>query len=281
MILRTLVVALALCGIASAQEIRASDAITEMEAAYQSAAQKAAAAVVAINRQMPDVVLFSESVSEKHRDRVLDHMRSTIAPAIPQRMTIPSLKHCDRAMLAQQIQNLVARAQESRPASPRRSAARPARRTAPRARRACARRSGARAQRFRAARDTARRRPASRGRRSARHRRRPDARLRGRTCPPCDDRARTRPGEVLEKRTFVAGSQISRDVELLAQRVPATRKRIDDLALGEDDQAIPIGGRAANRFRRRLDLSSEPRLRAGNVTRLRMAKNARRRKCAG
>src|SRR5262245_50013172 len=75
------------------------------------------AAVVAINRQMPDVVLFSESVSEKHRDRVLDHMRSTIAPAIPQRLTIPSLKHCDRAMLAQQIHTLVARAQEARPRS--------------------------------------------------------------------------------------------------------------------------------------------------------------------
>src|SRR5262245_32698012 len=75
------------------------------------------AAVVAINRQMPDVVLFSESVSEKHRDRVLDHMRSTIAPAIPQRLTIPSLKHCDRAILAQQIQTMVARAQEARPRS--------------------------------------------------------------------------------------------------------------------------------------------------------------------
>jgi S1-C subfamily serine protease len=48
MILRTLVVALALCGIASAQEIRTSDAVTEMETSYQSAANKAAPAVVAI-----------------------------------------------------------------------------------------------------------------------------------------------------------------------------------------------------------------------------------------
>ena len=81
------------------------------------------AAVVAINRQTPDVVLFSESVSEKHRDRVLDHLRSTIAPAVPQRLTLPSLRHCDRAVLAQQIQTLVvARAQEARP----RSAAAPA-----------------------------------------------------------------------------------------------------------------------------------------------------------
>src|SRR6185295_3991665 len=70
-----------------------------------------------INRQTPDVVLFSESVSEKHRDRVLDHLRSTIAPAVPQRLTLPSLRHCDRAALAQQIQTLVARAQEARPRS--------------------------------------------------------------------------------------------------------------------------------------------------------------------
>src|SRR4029079_1372823 len=80
------------------------------------------AAVVAINRQTPDVVLFSESVSEKHRDRVLDHLRSTIAPAVPQRMTLPSLKTCDRTILAQQINAMVARAQEARP----RSAAAPA-----------------------------------------------------------------------------------------------------------------------------------------------------------
>ena len=70
------------------------------------------AAVVAINRQTPDVVLFSESVTEKHRDRVLDHLRSTIAPAVPQRLTLPSLRHCDRTALAQQIQTLVARAHE-------------------------------------------------------------------------------------------------------------------------------------------------------------------------
>src|SRR6187549_160029 len=80
------------------------------------------AAVVAINRQTPDVVLFSESVSEKHRDRVLDHLRSTIAPAVPQRMTLPPLRSCDRALLAQQINAMVARAQEARP----RSAAAPA-----------------------------------------------------------------------------------------------------------------------------------------------------------
>ena len=51
------------------------------------------AAVVAINRQTPDVVLFSESVTEKHRDRVLDHLRSTIKPAVPQRLTLPSDRH--------------------------------------------------------------------------------------------------------------------------------------------------------------------------------------------
>ena len=41
------------------------------------------AAVVAINRQVPDVVLFSETIVDKHRDRVLDHLRSTIKSAVP------------------------------------------------------------------------------------------------------------------------------------------------------------------------------------------------------
>src|SRR5215510_11708063 len=65
------------------------------------------AAVVAINRQIPDVVLFSESIVDKHRDRVLDHLRSTIKPAVPQRLTLPSLRHCDRSALANQITTLV------------------------------------------------------------------------------------------------------------------------------------------------------------------------------
>src|SRR5262245_49600850 len=78
-------------------------------------ASSAYAAVVAINRQVPDVVLFSESIADKHRDRVLDHLRSTIKPAVPQRLTLPSLRHCDRAALAGQILKLVAKAQEVRP----------------------------------------------------------------------------------------------------------------------------------------------------------------------
>jgi len=48
MILRTLVLALALGGVAAAQEIRTPDLVTEMEGAYQKAAQKAAGSVVAI-----------------------------------------------------------------------------------------------------------------------------------------------------------------------------------------------------------------------------------------
>jgi len=73
------------------------------------------AAVVAINRQIPDVVLFSESIVDKHRDRVLDHLRSTIRPAVPQRLTLPSLRDCDRVALAGQITTLVTKAQELRP----------------------------------------------------------------------------------------------------------------------------------------------------------------------
>src|SRR5262245_36469998 len=76
------------------------------------------AAVVAINRQVPDVVLFSEAIVDKHRDRVLDHLRSTIKPAVPQRLTLPSLRVCDRSALAGQITKLVAKAQEARGSTP-------------------------------------------------------------------------------------------------------------------------------------------------------------------
>src|ERR1044071_9614665 len=76
------------------------------------------AAVVAINRQVPDVVLFSEAIVEKNRDRVLDHLRSTIKPAVPQRLTLPSLRLCDRTALAGQIIKLVAKAQEGRGSIP-------------------------------------------------------------------------------------------------------------------------------------------------------------------
>lgn len=48
MILRTLVLALALGGVAAAQEIRTTDVVTEIERSYEKAAQKAAAAVVAV-----------------------------------------------------------------------------------------------------------------------------------------------------------------------------------------------------------------------------------------
>ena len=34
------------------------------------------AAVVAINRQLPDLVLFSETISDRHRERVVDHLKS-------------------------------------------------------------------------------------------------------------------------------------------------------------------------------------------------------------
>ena len=47
------------------------------------------AAVVAINRQTPDVVLFSESVAEKHRDRVLEHIRPKSAQSAQHHPTMP------------------------------------------------------------------------------------------------------------------------------------------------------------------------------------------------
>ncbi len=48
MILRTLVVVLALSGVAAAQQIKSDDVITTLESAYEKAAEKAGAAVVAI-----------------------------------------------------------------------------------------------------------------------------------------------------------------------------------------------------------------------------------------
>jgi S1-C subfamily serine protease len=48
MMLRTLVIALALCGVSAAQEIRTTDVVTELGSTYQKASEKAAGSVVAI-----------------------------------------------------------------------------------------------------------------------------------------------------------------------------------------------------------------------------------------
>ena len=57
------------------------------------------AAVVAINRQLPDLVLFSESISDRHRERVVDHLKSVSRSGTPPTLSIPSLLNGDRAAL--------------------------------------------------------------------------------------------------------------------------------------------------------------------------------------
>jgi serine protease Do len=69
MILRTLALLFALGGMAVAQEIRTSDVVTELEVAYQKAADKAAAAVVAIK------VDREPEVAEKPRTMPIPGMR--------------------------------------------------------------------------------------------------------------------------------------------------------------------------------------------------------------
>jgi len=61
------------------------------------------AAVVAINRQVPDLVLFSESISDRHRDRVLDHLKSVKGSGGTRTLSIPSLRNGDRSAFAAQI----------------------------------------------------------------------------------------------------------------------------------------------------------------------------------
>src|SRR5262245_56881255 len=61
------------------------------------------AAVVAINRQLPDLVLFSDSISDRHRERVVDHLKSVSRNGTPPTLAIPALLNGDRAAYASQI----------------------------------------------------------------------------------------------------------------------------------------------------------------------------------
>src|SRR5688572_27718546 len=61
------------------------------------------AAVVAINRQIPDLVLFSGSISDRHRERVVDHLKSVSRIGAPPTLSIPALRNGDRAAFVSQI----------------------------------------------------------------------------------------------------------------------------------------------------------------------------------
>ena len=53
------------------------------------------AAVVAINRQLPDLVLFSETISDRHRERVVDHLKSVSRSGTPPTFSVPALHSCE------------------------------------------------------------------------------------------------------------------------------------------------------------------------------------------
>src|SRR4030095_16813856 len=61
------------------------------------------AAVVAINRQLPDLVLFSEAISSRHRERVVDHLNPASRNGPPPTISIPALRNGDRAAFASHI----------------------------------------------------------------------------------------------------------------------------------------------------------------------------------
>jgi hypothetical protein len=53
------------------------------------------AAIVAMNRQPPDVLLFGRSVAPRHQNTVLKHLRSLTEGDVPQVLTIPALSQSD------------------------------------------------------------------------------------------------------------------------------------------------------------------------------------------
>ena len=76
------------------------------------------AAVVAINRQLPDLVLFSESISDRHRERVVDHLKSVSRNGTPPTLSIPALRNGDRAKFVSQIGTSLGKAKGTPPAAP-------------------------------------------------------------------------------------------------------------------------------------------------------------------
>jgi hypothetical protein len=76
------------------------------------------AAVVAINRQLPDLVLFSDSISDRHRERVVDHLKSVSRNGTPPTLSIPALRNGDRAAFVSQIGTKLGKAKGASPATP-------------------------------------------------------------------------------------------------------------------------------------------------------------------
>ena len=76
------------------------------------------AAVVAINRQLPDLVLFSESISDRHRERVVDHLKSVSRTGGTPTLSIPALRNGDRAAFVSQIGTSLGQRANAKQAAP-------------------------------------------------------------------------------------------------------------------------------------------------------------------
>ena len=55
------------------------------------------AAIVAMNRQVPDILLFGRSVAQRHQQTVLKHLRSLTEGEVPQVLTIPALNGAEQS----------------------------------------------------------------------------------------------------------------------------------------------------------------------------------------
>ena len=75
----------------SSQADRLRQLVREKVNAELQVVTSAYAAIVAMNRQAPDVLLFGRSVAPRHQNTVLKHLRSLTEGDVPQVLTIPAL----------------------------------------------------------------------------------------------------------------------------------------------------------------------------------------------
>src|SRR4029453_1893348 len=73
-----------------------------------------------------DLVLFSESISDRHRDRVVDHLKSVSRNGTPPTLSIPALRNGDRATFVSQIGKSLGKANGTPRAPPAAAAKAPA-----------------------------------------------------------------------------------------------------------------------------------------------------------
>ena len=75
----------------SPQAERLRQLVREQVDAELMVVTSAYAATVAMNRQVPVVLLFGQSVAHRHQNMIVKHLRSLVDGEMPQSLTIPSL----------------------------------------------------------------------------------------------------------------------------------------------------------------------------------------------